>query len=357
MEKSVPLLITIFAAVTWALPTLTVGERGPFFNLAVPICFTYNATDGLDGRSPQTKSLSSHADGLTGINYNFPNDWIGLYESGACQSQENYIRPSDDYHARGDTPTSGMGVHQCHIATRSIPKPQGNPDSWSGEICFSLDEYRHSGNFDIRYFYGDDPKIDRDCSSAEFVGTGVVEGCSSPHYYWDGGGYVCNTNAGISGSVDITHNGTGCSDVLLTGDVEYTSAVQGSSCGFNEPGEHQPTDCAGKTCAEWEEYDKLYGWFASYGSDAANANEGHSPSQACCAGGGGVRWSHGCDCDPTAGPVEQQEACTRTAAACQRCALESVASITLSVLDSFSVGSGTQGTIANLPGFEIMTNS
>jgi len=347
--KSVPLLITIFAAVTWALPTLKF-HRGQYFNLAVPICVTYNATDGLDGRSPQTKALSTHPDGTE-----YSNDWIGLYVSGACKSQENYIRPSDDHHSRGDDPTSGMGVNQCHIATRSIPKPQGNPNSWSGEICFSLDEYKHSGDFDIRYFYGDDPKIDRDCSSAEFAGTGVVEGCSSPHFYWDGGGYVCHTNAGISGSVDIKHNGTGCSDVLLTGGVEYTSAVQGYSCGFNEPGDHQPTDCGGKTCADWEEYDNHFGWFASYGSDSANANEGYTPSQACCAGGGGVRWNHGCDCDPTAGPVEQQEACTRTAAACQRCALESVASVTTSVLDLVGVGP-IQQTIVELPGFEMWIN-
>jgi len=104
MVKSVPLLITIFAAVTWALPTLKF-HRGQYFNLAVPICVTYNATDGLDGRSPQTKALSTHPDGTE-----YSNDWIGLYVSGACKSQENYIRPSDDHHSRGDDPTSGM-VH------------------------------------------------------------------------------------------------------------------------------------------------------------------------------------------------------------------------------------------------------
>merc|ERR1712216_1064900 len=104
------------------------------------------------------------------------NDWIGLFESGTCMSD-------------------WKGKHQCYIATRSIPKPRADPSSWSGQVCFELEEYRHSGSFDVRYFYGDDPMIDRNCSTPEFAGNGVVEGCASPHFHWNGNGYVCNTHA------------------------------------------------------------------------------------------------------------------------------------------------------------------
>ena len=239
-----------------ALPTL---DSTTYFNLAVPVCVKYNVSDAWDGRNVATKATSTtRPDPISGETQPHGNDWIGLFESGSCLQTDNTI-----------------DRHKCHIATRSVPKPQANPDSWYGQVCFSVDEYKKSGDYDVRYFYGDDPMIDRNCTSPEFAEGGFIEGCASPHFHWNGNGYVCNTHAGIEGSI-------------------------------------------------------LYSY-------EVNATQ------------------YSCDCDPTAGTVDEQLACRQVSAACQRCALDSVATLTVSVLESFGIGA-TQMSMRSIPGFEIMLN-
>ena len=45
-----------------------------------------------------------------------------------------------------------------------------------GEVIFEVNDYKEAGDYDVRYFYGDDP---------------LIEGAStSPHFTWAGNG-IC----------------------------------------------------------------------------------------------------------------------------------------------------------------------
>jgi len=340
-------VLLIMSAVACAVPTLTFAAS-PYFNLALSICVNYNATDGFDGRDPETKASGMSApDAVSHETHPFTADWVGLYRAGTCKNQDNII-----------------GQHQCHLAYRTIPRPTQDVRSWSGEICFNLDEYREAGNYDIRYFYGGDPVIDYNCSSPEYAGTEY--GCSSTHFHWDGQGYICNTNAGISGSVAVNYGtGSGCADIIPNGELKWTSALATYDCGQYEPNNPQSTggvlfsttECAAWDCDKWAEYDALYDYFSVHGSKAANAAFGYTPVEACCASGtGGTRWTHDCNCDPTAGTDAEIDACKQVAAACQRCALEPVAEAEAFVLESMGIGPTQQSAHLAVPGFEFFVN-
>jgi hypothetical protein len=62
-----------------------------------------------------------------------------------------------------------------------------------------------------------------------------------------------------------------------------------------------------------------------------------------------------CACDVTAGTTEDQALCKETIAACLRCALDSVAETSFTVMGTMGIDA-TQASVKNIPGFELMVN-
>lgn len=122
-------------ACSYAVPTIVVQSS---INLGTPLVVTYDITDGLDGRELKEKSES-----LTG------NDWIGLFHRGQCVDVLN-----------------SQDKHQCAVAWVYIPTFKA-----SGQVTFQAEEYKNAGDYEARYFYGDDPTIP---GSYEWVGQGWV---------------------------------------------------------------------------------------------------------------------------------------------------------------------------------------
>lgn len=198
--------VAALVALVRGVPTITTET---YYNFGPDFCFSYSATDGLDGRDQVRAATATSPDEIIissvshdDVDYQHGNDWIGLYPKDAC----NF----------------GEGKHQCPLATRSVPKGWRAAGQWNGTICFAQKEYKRSGEFDIRYFYGDDPQTDVNCSNPEFMGqpadpanyyTSSVPnvGCASPHFTWDGSGYVCNTAAGLEGYVHLLPDADACS--------------------------------------------------------------------------------------------------------------------------------------------------
>merc|ERR1712072_315357 len=79
-----------------------------------------------DGRNSGNKAISG-----TGT------DWIGLFRKDTCNSPKNLV-----------------DRHKCYLATRSVPRTQ----MW-GEVIFEVNDYKEAGDYDVRYFYGDDPSM------------------------------------------------------------------------------------------------------------------------------------------------------------------------------------------------------
>merc|ERR1711959_384566 len=119
-----------------AVPTLSTQAT---INLGTPMTVTYAVTDGIDGRTVTKASQGAQGTGkylsTTG------NDWVGLYKKGDCKSPTN-----------------------------------------------NQDRHKTAGEYELRYFYGDNPTI---------PGT----------YSWIGQGWVCDTwtdtNPLITGSQDL----------------------------------------------------------------------------------------------------------------------------------------------------------
>jgi len=127
-----------------AMPNLALPQlQAPnFINLGSSIVVHFKVSDGQDGRGQHS-----------------PRDWIGLYKKGSCEAEGPHL---DDYnkHYR----------HQCFLQVYNIPY-----DTPSGTVTFSYAEYGGvAGEFDVRYFYGDDPTV-------------------PGNYHWVSQGYVCHS--------------------------------------------------------------------------------------------------------------------------------------------------------------------
>lgn len=275
-------------------------ESQGFYNLGQRITVQVKATDGIDGRQEENKLTST-----TG------NDWVGLFRSGECNEPDNL-----------------QDRHKCYLASKVIPATL-----WEGEISFEIDEYQSAGEFDVRYFYGNNPHIEGNTTS--------------PHFTWSGQGYVCNTAAGMQGSVFYLNKLDTAWVQYVASQVNWTTTDSSTvyspdpGCGckpwegnFQEQRacclRHQncipPMDEAIRVCRRYHD---------TYVADN--------------------QITISCGCDPNSGTVEQQAWCQETIAACQRCALDSVASTTVHVLGSMGIDDPQQS-LKEIPGFEMLVS-
>jgi len=67
-----------------------------------------------------------------------PDDWIGLYRVGECD---------DDSDLNLDNV-----IHKCWLAWRYVYQVPGFP---TGQVSFTIDDYKAAGDYELRYFYGD----------------------------------------------------------------------------------------------------------------------------------------------------------------------------------------------------------
>jgi len=179
-----------------------------YFNHGNRVCVRYSASDGFDGRSSITAATSTSYDEYNTTSGEIiierrqhANDYIALFEADSCRD--------------------GQDRHQCYIALHSIGKSPLHPNQWEGDVCFELSDYRRAGKFEFRYFYGDDPQIDHNCTLDSST---QDHSCYSAHYYWDGNGYVCDTHAGIEGYVIPFDNPSPCNCNPTTGNATENEA-------------------------------------------------------------------------------------------------------------------------------------
>jgi len=148
-----------------AKPTFTVA---PTINLGSPIHVNYEFTDNIDGRYMTTGQAGTSGTGKfitkTG------SDWIGLFKKDDCSTSVNT-----------------QDKNKCYVHWEYVP--QG---AKTGTIVFEAAHYKDSGEYEARYFYGDDPTI-----------PGALA--------WVGQGYVCNTwiDSNADGNLDTYVPATG----------------------------------------------------------------------------------------------------------------------------------------------------
>jgi len=130
-----------------ARPSLSVANT---INLGTPIVVSYSLSDGIDGRT-----VAQAENGENGVGKYLSetgNDWIGLFKKGECQNVAN-----------------NQDKHKCHVHWFYVPAHMA-----SGSVTFEAEHYKTAGEYEARYFYGDDPTI-------------------PGAYSWVGQGWVCNT--------------------------------------------------------------------------------------------------------------------------------------------------------------------
>jgi len=280
-----------------------------FINLGTPITVAYQMTDNLDGRTIANKKEST-----TG------QDWVGLFKKGDCV-----------------TPANNQDRHKCYIAWQRIPA-----EASSGTLVFQQTEYKSSGEFELRYFYGDNPNYPNTQN-------------------WRGQGWVCDT---------------------------YTDAST-----YDPNVENKCVHCPGGTCTTVPDCSHCPG----YTSATCDPTKSVSPLQsgaAACAAGICTAASHTymrpgcigfmcapidhqagrskveylsasqCACDATLNAqnvtfpdnvvnVVDKATCVRYHSACGRCSLNSVASSNVVTVKG-SGGIDMMQDTSSLPGFEIM---
>lgn len=140
----------------------------PTINLGSPIHVNYEFTDHIDGRF-----MTTHKDGNAGTGKFVTQtgaDWIGLFKKGECANSVNT-----------------QDKNKCYVHWEYVP-----PGAKTGTVVFEAHHYKDAGEYEARYFYGDDPTI---------PGT----------FDWLGQGFVCNT------WVDTTDDGNFDTYVPRTG--------------------------------------------------------------------------------------------------------------------------------------------
>jgi len=137
MAFLVSVAVLCLVASTNAYPTLVVQHT---INIGTPISVAYDTSDGLDGRTMPTAGSQES------------NDWVGLFPAGECKNTPN----NQDW-------------NKCYVAWDRIPASMSK-----GHITFEAEHYKNAGEYEVRYFYGDDP---------------TIPGALS----WVGQGWVCNS--------------------------------------------------------------------------------------------------------------------------------------------------------------------
>ena len=69
-------------------------------------------------------------------------DWIGLYRKGECDGENLH---DADHWAKVDR-------HKCWLRLYNVPR-----DTPKGHVTFDFETYNEIGDYEARYFYGDDP--------------------------------------------------------------------------------------------------------------------------------------------------------------------------------------------------------
>jgi hypothetical protein len=296
--------VALIAGLSFAIPTLT---SMTYFNFGNAIRVQYTATDAYDGRQESNKFTST-----TG------SDWIGLFPKGGCNAPDNI-----------------QDRHKCYLATRSVPRTQ-----MSGEVTFEVDDYAQAGDYEIRYFYGDDPFIEGNDNT-------------SPHFTWAGNGYVCNTNAGMEGSVFFL-NQVDPTWVSYVQSQEQWKSGRGNDTASDESSLFAPEydcSCDPRTGTFTEKrqcclrhmncvprMDDLIRVCRQYHDTYLEQDEDFEVS---------------CVCDTSSLTGDALIQCLETRAACLRCALDSVATTDVHVLGPWGLGD-TQMSAQEIPGFEVM---
>jgi len=165
---SISVVLTALVLYSEAKPLFTVT---PTINLGTPIVVNYKFTDDIDGRFMTV--TGNGASGTGKFLSRKGHDWIGLYKAGDCaNSPNNQMR------------------HKCWVHWEYVPR-----DKSEGTVQFEAAQYKTSGTYDVRYFYGEDP---------------TMPGA----YEWMGQGYVCNTwldngnyvgSSGFQGNPSLTN--------------------------------------------------------------------------------------------------------------------------------------------------------
>ena len=106
----------------------------------------FNTTDGYDGRVGFTPGMREHES----------RDWVGLFSEGSCDHRE------PNKHLR----------NKCFLEWQYVPV-----DKAHGHVFFHHHKppeesgYKHAGNYELRYFYGENPNI------ANFFPGAMHQGC------------------------------------------------------------------------------------------------------------------------------------------------------------------------------------
>lgn len=286
------LLLSALAAMAVAIPTLSVK---PTVNLGTPIVVSYDISDGLDGRSA-TDPRDPKA-----------NDWIGLFPAGACTN-----------------PVNNQDKHKCYVHWFYVPSHKT-----TGSVTFEAEHYKTSGDFEARYFYGDDPTIP---GSYEWVGQGVV--CNS---YVDSNSYASNSYATADG-VRETFN-------MLTGLEETPGLTSVWQTATTDEGNY-----GNKIRISEDVYTEQTYWVNDLTGEVTYSQP--SPMKLL-----GLTLAQ-CQCDSEAatqtidGVETNQETCLKYRAACSRCILDS-ATTSGTVTVTGSGGTDTYQDMSSIPGFEI----
>merc|ERR1711959_745057 len=139
---SISVVLTALVLYTEAKPIFTVT---PTINLGTPIVVNYKFTDDIDGRF-----MTVTANGASGTGKFLGrkgHDWIGLYKAGDCaNSPNNQMR------------------HKCWVHWEYVPR-----DKSEGTVQFEAAQYKTSGTYDVRYFYGKTPQCQCDPTQASQV--------------------------------------------------------------------------------------------------------------------------------------------------------------------------------------------
>jgi len=296
-------LVSSLVVCAYAVPTMVVQST---INLGTPLVVTYDITDGLDGRSLLQKSQS-----LTG------NDWIGLFPKGKCVDVHN-----------------SQDKHKCAVHWMYVPTFHS-----SGQLTFEAEQYKNAGEYEARYFYGDDPTI-------------------PGAYEWVGQGWVCNyyNDSTPENNVDVRDQYT-----YMTGS-EGDPKIAGLTLSQCQCDPTQTTQtiaaCTDTLITEQSKCVSSCDWYG-YGkqdtladstyphalSDWTNKNQMVTNAAQCSELG--LTWV-----TRAWGYSVTQEQCNGYRAACGRCILDAAA-YSNTVTITGPAGVDTYQHMSNIPGFEI----
>jgi len=116
---------------------IRLDERAPRFDIDTTVPFgedivvRWHSNHGLDSRGAHTL------------------DWVGLYRHGDC-TEEQTFHDYGEFEERPLIKTKHASLHECYVAWVNL-----EDGATSGIARFSVAQYKHGGEFDVRYFLGD----------------------------------------------------------------------------------------------------------------------------------------------------------------------------------------------------------